>query len=194
MRQDGRSRWVAALGAGLVALSIVAAGCGESTPEDPTPVKTWKITPAPGGQSTATPAESPAATPGTETAATEPAGTPEVTPGTEAAETPTVTPGTEPPGGEATRLELIGLNTLFDKDELEAPAGTITIVFDNQDPGIVHNVSVFEGEEAEGDPIGLTELEVGPLVQELTLELDAGTYFYQCDAHPATMAGILTVT
>jgi plastocyanin len=141
-------------------------GCGETSDADPTPVQTWKITPASGGgapTATAAPVE----------------------------ETPTQPSGGS--GGE-TVLELVAANILFDKDELEAPAGTITIEFDNRDGGIPHNVAVYEGEDATGESVGATELGVGPVQQTLTLELEPGTYFYQCDAHPATMSGILTVT
>jgi plastocyanin len=150
----------------VMAAGLLAMGCGETSGADPTPVQTWKITPASGGGApTATPAP--------------------------VEETPT-----QPSGGSGggTVLELVGANTLFDKDELEAPAGTVTIEFDNRDGGIPHNVAVYEGEDATDDSVGATELEVGPVQQTLTLELEPGTYFYQCDAHPSTMSGILTVT
>jgi len=150
----------------VVFAGLLASACGETNNADPTPVQTWKITPASGdGARTPTPAP--------------------------AEETPTQPSGG---GGGETVLQLVGLNTLFDTDELEAPAGTITIEFDNRDGGIVHNVHVFEGEDANGESVGATELEAGPIQQTLTLELEPGTYFYQCDAHPATMSGILTVT
>jgi plastocyanin len=151
--------------AGFVVAAALLAACGETSSADPTPVQTWKITPASGGPATSTPAP--------------------------AAETPTQPSGT---GGDETVLQLVGANTLFDKDELEAPAGTITIEFDNRDGGILHNVNVFAGEDATGESVGATELEVGPIKQTLTLELEPGSYFYQCDAHPATMSGTLTVT
>jgi plastocyanin len=152
--------------AGFVVAAVLLGACGETSNADPTPVQTWKITPASGGGvATATPAT--------------------------ADETPTQPSGS---GGGETVLQLVGANTLFDKDELDAPAGTITIEFDNKDGGIPHNVNVFAGEDATGESVGATELEVGPVQQTLTLVLEPGTYFYQCDAHPATMAGILTVT
>jgi plastocyanin len=90
-------------------------------------------------------------------------------------------------------LELAAVSSVFDVTELEAPAGPITIEFDNRDAGIVHNVAVYPGDDASEDPIGATELEPGPIQQELQLDLSAGAYFYQCDAHPSTMSGSLTV-
>jgi plastocyanin len=90
-------------------------------------------------------------------------------------------------------LTLVSKNTLYDKTELSAKAGEITIKHDNQDPGIVHNVHVYKGSDATGEDMGATELEAGPGQQTLVLNLEPGEYFYVCDAHPATMSGTLTV-
>jgi plastocyanin len=170
-------RWIA-----LAALSLALVGgaaCGNAEESDPTPVQTFKITPA-ATRSPSAPATEPAA----ETA-TVPAGETATEPIEETATAPS---------GEGTTLEVVGLNTLFDVQELTAPAGTITVVFDNRDGGIVHNIHFYRGTDATGEDIAATELEPGPVVQELTMELEPGEYFYVCDAHPATMTGILTVT
>ena len=154
---------------GIVALAVLAvspvvlAGCGEATEADPTPVKTWKITPASGGQRTPVPEV---------TATKAPAGT---------------------PSDDGTVLEVKGVSSTFDVTELSAPAGPIIIKFDNQDSGVIHNVAVYPGDDASKDPLGATELESGSIEQELKLTLDAGDYFYQCDAHPTTMKGTLEV-
>jgi plastocyanin len=95
--------------------------------------------------------------------------------------------------GDGHNLTLVSKNTLFDKTELRAEAGVITITHDNQDPGIVHNVHVYRGSDATGEDMGMTELEAGKVVQTLTLNLEPGEYFYVCDAHPATMYGKLIV-
>jgi len=95
--------------------------------------------------------------------------------------------------GDERELTLVSKNTLFDKSELRAEAGEITIIHDNQDPGIVHNVHVYKGSDADGEDMGATELEAGPGTQTLTLTLEPGEYFYVCDAHPATMYGTLIV-
>lgn len=96
-------------------------------------------------------------------------------------------------GGDGNVLQLVSRNTLFDKSELRATAGEITIEHDNQDGGILHNVHVYRGTDATGESVGMTELEAGPSQQTLTLTLEAGEYFYVCDAHPATMTGQLIV-
>lgn len=112
---------------------------------------------------------------------------------TQAATAATTAAATTPAGGGSGTITLIAKNTLFDKKELKAPAGSITFAIDNQDSGVVHNLQVFRGSDANGTSMGLTELVAGPVKQTLTLTLAAGTYFFQCDAHPATMAGKLVV-
>ncbi len=177
--------------------AVVFGACANSSPAEPTPVTTFAITPAPpnytpppvstfaGGAApaaTAPPTGTPAAQP---TAATSPAGT--------AAATAPAS-GTPAAGGAATTLKLVAQNILFDTSKLTAPAGTITIDFDNKDGGIPHNLHVFKGTDASGPSVGATAVEPGPVQQTLTLKLSPGTYYYHCDVHPATMTGILTVT
>jgi len=158
------------LGTALTALTltaVLAIACEDvDSEEDPTPVTTWKITPAAPRSPTVAP--------------------------TAPAATPTPSPD-ETPAARA-ELTLTGVSNTFLESELEAPAGPITIVFNNRDAGIVHNVHIFRGENAQGEDVGATELEVGPIEQTLDLDLEAGEYFYQCDAHPTTMSGRLTVT
>lgn len=98
-----------------------------------------------------------------------------------------------PDSGEATTLTLIAKNTPFDKSELKAKPGTVTIEMDNQDDGIPHNLHVYKGKDNTGQDLGKTDLEAGPVKQTLTLELAAREYFFVCDVHPATMAGKLEV-
>jgi plastocyanin len=107
---------------------------------------------------------------------------------------PTAAAAETPAAGAATTLALEGLNSTFSTELLEAPAGTVTIEFDNRDGGVVHNVHVFLGEDNTGEDVGETELEVGPVQQTLTMTLEPGDYFYVCDAHPTTMSGTLRVT
>jgi plastocyanin len=159
-------------GAVVAAIVLGAAGsvaCGDTTESDPTPVQTWKITPAAGG-GVATPTPSAAGTP---------------------ASTATASDVTPAAGGA---LQIAGVSSTFDVDELTATAGSVTIEFDNRDAGVVHNLHVFKGANAQGESVDATDIEVGPVQQTLTIELEAGDYFYQCDAHPTTMKGTLTVT
>lgn len=157
-------RRLTATGSALAVLTwaLLGVGCGETGDTDPTPVQTFKITPAAAARTAS-------ATPS-------------------AAATAAATPA---PGGEA--ITLAGIANEFDKEEIEAPAGRVVIEFDNKDGGVVHNLHVFKGDDADGDSVGETELEAGPITQTLTLELEPGDYFYQCDVHPNTMSGTLTV-
>lgn len=150
----------------IVLLSVAANdSCGADADADPTPVRTWAITPAePGFRASPTPRP--------ETA------------------TP---PGVQPKSAAAPTLTIAGVNSTFDKDTLMAAAGAIEIRFDNRDGRVIHNIHFFRGSTARVDDAGETDLEPGPIEQTLTLRLEPGEYFYQCDAHRTTMKGTLTV-
>jgi plastocyanin len=89
-------------------------------------------------------------------------------------------------------------NKGFTETELTAPADTpFTIHFVNDDPGIPHNVQVFEGAEATGTPVFApadNALITGPAEVDYEIPaLAAGTYTYNCVVHATTMVGTLTV-
>lgn len=105
------------------------------------------------------------------------------------------TPAPTDAPAQSTELTLVASSLQFDQGALTAPAGAVTIEFENQDEGIPHNLHVFAGSDDSGDEIGSTEIEEGPVRQTLDLgELDSGSYFYQCDVHPSQMMGTLTVS
>ena len=65
--------------------------------------------------------------------------------------TATATEGAEesPATGDTFFLEIAVENTEYDVSELTAPAGEdITLQFDNDDPGIQHNWSLYETEDS----------------------------------------------
>jgi plastocyanin len=90
-------------------------------------------------------------------------------------------------------IKLVGQDTKFDQTALAASAGPVTIRFSNKDSGVPHDLHVFAGADAKGKSVGQTDLVSGPVDQELKLELAPGAYYFQCDAHPTTMKGTLTV-
>lgn len=149
----------------LGATLMTGVGCNVATEYDPTPVTHFKITPTSGSF-----------------AATNPAATATV------ASTPNAG------GGQAVTIAAKNSNLKFDKDSIAATAGSVTISFNNADSGIPHNIHVFEGSDTKGKSVGQTELASGPVEQTLKLSLVAGVYYYQCDAHPTTMKGTLTVS
>jgi nitrite reductase (NO-forming) len=110
--------------------------------------------------------------------------------------TPSATPSPSDGGGTpgGTELQLSALNVLFDTDALKAPAGeAFTVFFDNMDPGVQHNFSIYTDDTA-ATALFNGELVTGP--DTITYEipaLDAGTYFFRCDVHPTTMIGTLKV-
>ncbi len=102
---------------------------------------------------------------------------------------PTVSPGQ----AGASTLKVVGKDITFDKTELEANSGAVSIEFDNQDTSIPHNLHVLRGTGPSGDSIDLTKITSGPVVQTLDLQLEPGAYFFQCDVHPNQMKGVLEV-
>jgi plastocyanin len=92
-------------------------------------------------------------------------------------------------------LMLTAQGAMFDTDCLAAPAGQpITISFDNKDPSVPHNVSIYTDESAK-KALFTGDLVTGP--KKVTYDvgtLPAGTYFFRCDVHPTTMTGTLTVS
>ncbi len=116
--------------------------------------------------------------------------------------TPTATGSTSAPATANSQLEVTApvgaANTGYQETELSAPADTdLEIAFLNDDAGIPHNIQIFEGTSASGTPIWAPENdELINGVATVTYEvpgLAAGTYTFNCLAHPATMLGTLTV-
>jgi hypothetical protein len=81
----------------------------------------------------------------------------------------------------------------FETTCLVAPAGEkFSITFDNKEVGVSHNIDVLDSPG--GKSFGATELTPGPAKETLPpLSLPAGSYYFQCDAHPLTMTGTLAV-
>ena len=114
--------------------------------------------------------------------------------------TPTATEGQagaddSPPPGDTFFLEIAAENTEYDVTELTAPAGEdITLQFDNDDPGIQHNWSLYETEDSE-DPIFEGTILTGVDTEDYAVPAidEPGTYHFHCDIHPAAMKGELII-
>jgi plastocyanin len=75
---------------------------------------------------------------------------------------------------------VVAQDMAFDPEELRIPAGRpATIVIDNRDDGVNHNIHV----EGAPDP-DRTPLEPGRSRQALTVDLQPGEYTFVCDIHP----------
>ncbi len=100
-------------------------------------------------------------------------------------------PTTEPPPASGVTLTVLAPSESFSPRSLSAPAGSVTIVFDNQDTYLTHNIHFF----SKSGSIGMTDIMTGPVKQTLALgALAPGSYPYKCDVHPQTMTGVLTVS
>jgi plastocyanin len=101
-----------------------------------------------------------------------------------------------PPGGGAADAERVAISAqglAFDTTELTLPADTpVVLAFDNQDAGQTHNVAIYT--EQGGDPLFQGELVTGPDSIDYQIPpTQPGEYFFQCDVHPTTMTGTVTV-
>jgi plastocyanin len=99
----------------------------------------------------------------------------------------------ESPIAPGNAIKLVAQDLKFDQSALTAAAGPVTINLSNKDGGVPHNLHVFDGTDAKGLSVGQTDLASGPVDEELKLDLVPGRYYFQCDAHPTTMKGTLTV-
>jgi len=76
---------------------------------------------------------------------------------------------------------------------IQAPAGEpFTIVFDNRDANVPHNVRVYTGPQTGGDVLFEGDIITGPSQIEYEIPaLDPGEYAYDCSVHPNMIGKIL---
>jgi plastocyanin len=109
----------------------------------------------------------------------------------------------EKTGGEAQTITLAAPKgaaaTGFAPTTLSVEAGKpIALEFDNQDPGVQHNVVIF-GEDPATNPTATAIFDpkvftTGPTKFTYQVAvLKAGTYFFHCAVHPTTMVGTIEV-
>ncbi len=97
-------------------------------------------------------------------------------------------------GGKAAAQVPIAANALaFTTSELSLPAGTPSVIaFDNRDEGVPHNVAIYTAQG--GEELFGGEVVTGPTQVDYEVPpLEPGEYFFQCDVHPTTMTGTVTV-
>jgi plastocyanin len=98
-----------------------------------------------------------------------------------------------PPGGGGAGAVVTAQGLQFDTDRIELPAGApSTIHFENNDPGIQHNIAIFT-DSSLGTNLFRGEIVTGPAAVDYAIPpLDPGTYYFHCDVHP-TMSGTVVV-
>jgi plastocyanin len=101
-------------------------------------------------------------------------------------------------GGQAVTINIISKGMAFDKKTLSVPAGaSVTMILDNQDAGIPHNVSVYQNMPGgETKPIFIGDVITGPasITYKFTAPSAQGSYYFVCDVHPQIMNGPFTIT
>ena len=96
-------------------------------------------------------------------------------------------------GGAGATVSIAARELAFNESELALAADSPSVIsFDNQDDGIPHNLSIYTSQG--GDPLFQGEIVDGPGKIDYDVPpLQAGELFFQCDIHPTTMTGTVTV-
>jgi plastocyanin len=91
-------------------------------------------------------------------------------------------------------VQISAHNIAFATKSLAAPAGkAFTLAFDNADPGVPHNVSIYTDSSA-AQALFKGTVVTGPKTIDYQVKaLPAGSYFFRCDVHPTLMTGTLVV-
>jgi plastocyanin len=98
-------------------------------------------------------------------------------------------------GNVPVAAELTAKNIRFDKPEITLPADEpVAILFHNEDPGVVHNVAIFDTPELRKTFLRPPTFP-GIATRKFDLKngLPKGVYFFHCDAHPPQMNGRVLV-
>jgi len=97
-------------------------------------------------------------------------------------------------GGGAESVSVTAEGIKFDTKEITLPAGQETkIAFDNRDAGTPHNIAIYS-DPSKSTAVFQGEIVTGPTTTTYTVPpLQPGTYYFQCDVHPA-MSGTLVVS
>lgn len=96
-------------------------------------------------------------------------------------------------GGVTTAVTAQGL--AFDTSTITLSAGKeSTITFTNEDAATQHNIAIYPSSTDLSSPLFRGDLVTGPDKVTYTIPpLQAGSYFFHCDVHPAQMTGTVVV-
>lgn len=174
----------------LLVATVAVAACAASSPPGWTYAPAPSATPVPSGGASASPGASASA------AASAPAST---SPSTAPSASAGASPSAAASGGTGDTLTVTaptGATTAgFDPKTLETAANKpFSLVFDNQDPGVPHNVVLKNPDGSSVAVTGDTKFFNGPGERTYQVPaLKAGDYKYICEVHPTVMIGTLTV-
>lgn len=92
-------------------------------------------------------------------------------------------------------VNLRAKGTAFDKKVIELPASSaVTVRFDNEDEGILHNVAIYESRRARRQLFFGDSVEGLGRARYVFRTPEPGTYFFRCEFHPGNMVGTVKVT
>jgi plastocyanin len=82
-------------------------------------------------------------------------------------------------------VQVTARSVTFTASSLTAPASqSFTLVFNNDDPGVPHNVAIYTDSSASSS-LFVGEIFNGPAAKDYSVDpLPTGTYFFRCDVHP----------
>jgi plastocyanin len=89
-------------------------------------------------------------------------------------------------------VQVTARNLQFDPTTLSAPPEAFTLVFDNEDPGIPHNLAIYTDSTA-SKSLFVGDTFNGPKTTDYRIPaLGPGSFFFRCDVHPQ-MTGTINV-
>lgn len=88
-------------------------------------------------------------------------------------------------GEQGARITIAARNIAFNRKQLDVPAGkAFTLVFNNQDSGVPHNVSILRA-QGSAEVLFKEALVTGPKTVSWKVKpIPSGNYYFQCDVHP----------
>jgi plastocyanin len=174
----------------LMAATAATAACAASAPPGWTYAPAPSATPIPSGSASGSPTASSSAAPNASASAR-----PSASPTGSAGASPSAGASGEA-GATITVTAPVGASTSgFDPKTVETAADTpFTLVFDNQDTGVLHNLVLKNPDGSKVQVSGDTAFFNGPGERTHQVPaLAAGDYPFMCEVHPVTMTGTLTV-
>jgi plastocyanin len=96
-------------------------------------------------------------------------------------------------GDPATDVKIIAKNVAFNRSCFSLPVGQpFKIEFDNEDPGVAHNVAIYKDKSAKDKLLDYPPFAgVATKTEEGTPITPAGEYFFRCDVHPSMNGTVL---
>nr|MDQ3877291.1 cupredoxin domain-containing protein [Actinomycetota bacterium] len=96
------------------------------------------------------------------------------------------------PAASGGGLSITAHNVAFDTSDLTVPADGGKLSFVNQD-STIHNFAIFKDKSAKDQLYKSPDVSANQTVELSLPKLDKGTYYFECQYHPTSMNGTLTV-